>query len=121
MADWEVDASTAVWHLMCIPRSASPQSRPRLPCRRQLTVDYESLDPGIRDVVRKLRANGFETADSGDGISKPAGERVMDFPHVACSVAPDFLFSEADRLQSLLGEEWLVEATYIPSQQSSII
>jgi hypothetical protein len=45
-------------------------------------IDYDLLDPGIREVVRWLRDNGFETTDSGDGKSKPADERVLDYPHV---------------------------------------
>lgn len=32
------------------------------------------LDPGIRRVVELLIANGFETCDSGDGVSKEPGE-----------------------------------------------
>jgi len=52
---------------------------------------YAALDPGIRDVVRYLRRNGFVTTDSGDGVSKFKQEwrepgalaAVLPFPHVA--------------------------------------
>lgn len=33
-------------------------------------LDYESLNPGIRESVRFLRAAGFETCDSGDGVTR---------------------------------------------------
>lgn len=43
----------------------------------------ESLDPGVRRLVTLLRERGFNTTDSGDGVSKPSDERSMDVPHVA--------------------------------------
>ena len=33
-------------------------------------IDYGELDPGIRETVRRLNEEGFETCDSGDGVSK---------------------------------------------------
>ena len=33
--------------------------------------ETEALDPGIRRLVTLLRAHGFETTDSGDGVTKP--------------------------------------------------
>lgn len=50
-------------------------------------IDYEALDPGIRRTVRWLRSLGFETTDSGDGVTKPAmgltwDDGVRDHPHV---------------------------------------
>lgn len=54
--------------------------------RRKLSdverIDYDSLDPGIRRVVSLLNELGFSTCDSGDGVSKPKGEGVIDIPHV---------------------------------------
>lgn len=49
--------------------------------------NYQSLDPGIRCVVRLLHRWGYETSDSGDGRTKQAsgeyGERdLIDVPHV---------------------------------------
>lgn len=50
-----------------------------------MTLDYDALDPGIRDVVRLLREHGFDTRNSGrrdgrhdhlpgpGGISRSAG------------------------------------------------
>jgi hypothetical protein len=79
------------------------------------------LDPGIRETVLLLQSHGFATTDSGDGISKPAEERVMDFPHVACAVAPDALLAEADRMAGALGAEWMIEATYYPRTRQAIL
>ena len=55
---------------------------------QEAACDPTALDPGIRDVVRYLRGKGYETTDSGDGVSKPAswfetGE-ALPFPHVVC-------------------------------------
>jgi len=49
--------------------------------------DYTQLDPGIRCVVRLLHRWGYETSDSGDGVTKQASgeydERdLMAVPHV---------------------------------------
>lgn len=43
--------------------------------------DPSELDPGIRDLVVHLRSHGFDTRDSGDGVSK--GDRGQAWPHVA--------------------------------------
>jgi len=83
-----------------------------------MAVPYDDLDPGIRRVVRWLNANGFETLDSGDGVSKfgedgkplpdwemppDAGfECVMPHPHVVMAVAVAELGPECDRLRDLL-------------------
>jgi len=82
-------------------------------------MNYAELDPGIRDVVSLLREHGFETTDSGDGVSKPAewyasGE-AMPFPNVAAKVARESFFGEAARMQEVLGPKWRIEATYWPS------
>lgn len=60
-------------------------------------IEYDELDPGIREVVRRLRAAGFETCDSGDGKSKPP-EEGSEMPHVIMNCPRENLFSEADRL-----------------------
>ena len=62
-------------------------------------LDLGELDPGIRDVVRWLRGNGWCTTDSGDGVSKPEESRVFDAPHVVIVVDdPAELVDAADRL-----------------------
>lgn len=60
------------------------------------------LDPGITATVSLLIAAGFNTTDSGDGVSKPDVGRVFDFPHVVAVVAPDDLLKEARRLRRIL-------------------
>jgi hypothetical protein len=87
--------------------------------------EIAALDPGIRKTVLWLRAYGFETTDSGDGVSKfadaPAGAPAddnqppptidplsaacaMPVPNVAITVKPDQLISEARRLRALIAE-----------------
>lgn len=77
--------------------------------------DYEQLDPGIRDLVRAVHAAGFETTDSGDGVTKKewieSGE-AMPFPHIVCNTSPGSFFMDAERLALLLGDEWEVEAVW---------
>ena len=59
-------------------------------------VPWDYLDPGIRETVRLLRDAGFETTDSGDGVSKPEVGRCLSFGHVFIEVSPDKLISEAN-------------------------
>lgn len=56
-------------------------------------VKYELLDPGIREVVRFLIAQGFHTTDSGDGEHKRSRGwteegGLIPFPHVIIEVKP---------------------------------
>lgn len=96
-----------------------------------MSVDYDHLDPGIRDVVRLLNDAGFKTTDSGDGVSKPKpwyepDERgiteALPFPHVVCLVANRrALILEAHRLQAVLGPAWHIEGTYYPSTETAVL
>ncbi len=63
-----------------------------------------ACDPGIRRVVAWLCLCGFETTDSGDGVTKPAAgdEDAMTEPHVFMVVQPWALSVDADRLQTSL-------------------
>ncbi len=79
-------------------------------------MNYEELDPGIREIVRRLNAAGFETTDSGDGVSKPAdwyasGEAIP-FPHVVIAATADSMVERAHAATSVLGADWTVEANY---------
>lgn len=79
-------------------------------------MNYDELDPGIRDIVRLLNESGHVTTDSGDGVSKPAdwyasGEAIP-FPHVVIEAEREELCEHADAVARLLGPEWNVEATY---------
>ena len=101
-------------------------------------INVQALDPGIREIVVKLREAGFETTDSGDGASKPAPGIVIPFPHVVIVTpfphvviksSPPNLNDDADRVYSFLAKENLmnfgnfgkVEATYDPADHSAVI
>lgn len=70
-----------------------------------------ALDPGIRDVVVMLDAAGWDTCDSGDGVSKPPAGRVFDEPHVFVQIKGD-IAEQAQVLLSQLGDGWYVEGNY---------
>lgn len=95
--------------------------------------DYDALDPGIRETVRRLNGMCFKTTDSGDGVSKLAdGAEVLDVPHVFMRVPADQLVSEADRLRNELEAAGIcvepvghssiyIQANYDPSDGSAMI
>ena len=84
------------------------------------------LDPGIRVLVWFLRSHGFDTTDSGDGVSKdPDPTEVWPAPHVHMQVPnmefpgarqmsrdtqpvirATFAITQAQRLHSLLRSEF---------------
>ena len=59
-------------------------------------------DPGIKDAVEFMQANGFRTTDSGDGVSKHDMECALDYPHVFAIARKVQAFAEADRLYRAL-------------------
>jgi hypothetical protein len=91
-----------------------------------LTFDViEKLDPGIRADAIAIAVAGFNTTDSGDGVSKPddwyeSGEAIR-IPHVFCATTPGRLIDEATRLQQFLGTAWRVEATYWPTSETAML
>jgi hypothetical protein len=92
---------------------------------KETPMNYDELDPGIRDTVRRLRDAGFDTTDSGDGVSKPkdwyeSGE-AMPFLHVAAATSPDVMIAQAHRMQQVLGSEWTVEANYSTNSKTAIL
>lgn len=67
--------------------------------------DYNELDHGIRNVVKFLHAQGFDTCDSGDGVSKAdwiASGDALPYPHVDMQVLASKAFVEAHRLRFTL-------------------
>ncbi len=64
-------------------------------------IDLNELDPGIRRTVAFLREHGFDTTDSGDGVSKfqpdsrwyvpDDPEAWSQAPHVVIRTTPDAL------------------------------
>lgn len=102
----------------------------------------DGLDPGIVRLVTWLRANGFNTTDSGDGKTKFAqgfieDDGVCPFAHVAIFVEPEDLIKESRRLSSLLADEFdiiieplgpdpdarppLIDASYCVSYDTAVI
>lgn len=66
-------------------------------------INYEELDPGVRQLVRILNRHGFITTDSGDGYSKDPEARWMDRPHVCISIEfPENIIPMADRLVAVM-------------------
>jgi hypothetical protein len=92
-------------------------------------VDYDAIDPGIREVVRALNDHGFETTDSGDGVTKePDPGEVMPFPHVAVHSTAETMISDSRRLFALSRGELRgvlggvkIEATFDPADGHAII
>ena len=86
---------------------------------------WDELDPGIADMVRLLWDAGFQTTDSGDGVSKIGGPMddgcIVPAPHVSIGVDRDGLFAETDRVIAVINASgrlvdpvggWHVEGTY---------
>ncbi len=67
-------------------------------------LDYSTLTPGIRRTVALLRALGFKTTDSGDGVTnvKAGMEEAMTRPNVYMVVPARQLVTEALRLRYVL-------------------
>lgn len=97
-------------------------------------LNYSNLDPGIRETVRRLREWGYNTVDSGDGVSKPPVGRDLDIPHVFITVAAfGTLLIEADHLKHELRKAGIpvraqgraarvwIQATYDPADGTAII
>lgn len=87
------------------------------------SLDYEALDPGIREVVRLIRDAGYETTDSGDGISKRAtNPDALPFPHVVVvllnTVDANAWADETCRIHEMVrsrfGTRWKAELSWEP-------
>lgn len=101
-----------------------------------MTFDYDSLNPGIRETVRFLRERGYQTCDSGDGVTAEF-ECDPGFPYVHMVCAPDDLVEVANRLYALMRpfvdferecstaeEQWAaptIEASYHPLGGNAIV
>lgn len=89
-------------------------------------INYDELDPGIRETVRWMRELGFETIDSGDGSKAGWMEGALDFPHVVARVRPRDMIDESHRLLAWCSvkesrHKVQVEATYDPADCSAIL
>jgi len=96
--------------------------------------NLNTLDPGIRETVARLRLAGFETTDSGDGVSKPAAGDIIPHPHVVICSTPSTLIEEARRLRDFLQSQGIlvaplapdgagvsIQASYDPGDESAVI
>ena len=96
-------------------------------------AEVDGLNPGIRRLVVWLRANGFDTCDSGDGQTHDhACDR--SYPYVTILVPKWELVAQADRLNRLLVEVGVpirsiseermggaIQASYDPADGSAVI
>jgi len=73
----------------------------------------DDINPGILRTVQWLRSHGYETCDSGDGVTHLA-KCDRDHPYVVMRVAADVLAKRADELVALLNRAGLkvVSVTY---------
>jgi hypothetical protein len=92
--------------------------------------DYAQLDPGIRRLVRLLRDSGFDTCDSGDGVSKFEDDAIQPdacaepTAHVYAQVDSEAMISEADRLLALLeakGRPGLLDETFVEPVSEQVV
>lgn len=94
----------------------------------------EMMNPGIKETVRLLRELGFDTVDSGDGVTHLC-ECDAPVPYVHMLVPRKILCDEADRLREIIESRagstvWSRELpdpigepgeTYSPSIQASYV
>ena len=88
----------------------------------------DEIQPRMKRTVAWLQSLGFQTTDSGDGVTNvEAGmEGALDFPHVMMSVPPPLrLIQESERLLEtcrLVGiQGFKIEASYDPDDSSCIL
>jgi hypothetical protein len=62
--------------------------------------DYDALDPGIRETVRWLRRLGWETTDSGDGVSKESDALWCPWPHVHVQIDGHEILAACGRMMN---------------------
>lgn len=92
-------------------------------------LNYAELDPGVRKLVRLLRAQGFRTCDSGDGVSKPPEwEGVLTVAHVFMETGPEDMVSEANLLFTVLESvlhvpitPGMIQASFDPADGSAVL
>jgi len=81
-------------------------------------LNLNMIDPGVRELVRLLRAAGFNTCDSGDGSKAKDMECAVPYPMVAIQVEKKYFFQELDRLGAFMARQgypdWTVEGNASP-------
>lgn len=101
-----------------------------------MTLDLDTIDPGIRRTVAWLRSENFVTTDSGDGRTKIANgdAEALPYPHVAMTSHPTYIAMGAAHLRERLKEmgviikpmsndenEPCIQATIDPANMTGII
>jgi hypothetical protein len=87
-----------------------------------VTVNLQDLDPGVRQDVLNLNLAGFQTTDSGDGVSKPANLRAFNIPHIVIIPAERSDFKrEADHARAILGPGWDVEVSWSTRDRTTFL
>jgi hypothetical protein len=94
-------------------------------------LDFSTLNPGIRGIVRLLRALGLNTTDSGDGVTNVAAgmEFALDVPHVHCTLPashPDpfacaKVLAQALRAAGLPVTSGTIQLTFDPEDGSTVL
>lgn len=89
-------------------------------------IDYEQIDSGVRRLVRWLNEHGYETPDSGDGVSGG-----LDEPYVVLRSTRSTMVDDADRLAADLAsagvvighpvEGAFIQATYCPGDGYALL
>ena len=82
-----------------------------------MSFDPETLNPGIRRTVMKMREWGFETCDSGDGDAREFGCDPGS-PYVYATTLPARMVLEANRLHRLAQEHFGVSFDVIDGQDA---
>lgn len=90
-------------------------------------LDYSQIDAGIRERVRILRDEGFDTTDSGDGSKAAWMEGALPYPMIAV-VVPKVgdLFDQAEHLRTVLDLHaecagYELSANYSPVDGTSLL
>lgn len=87
------------------------------------SINYEDLNPGIRDLVREIReVHGLETTDSGDGVTNVAlgMEGALEERHVFIVVELDAMVEATEYLAEQYPDAW-VELSWSPGQFPNIM
>ena len=77
------------------------------------------LNPGVVRTVQWLNENGFETCDSGDGVTHDF-ECDRHYPYVVIITDPARLAADADRLLALLRTRIRVDALAEDSPEDAV-
>lgn len=90
-------------------------------------MNYDELDPGIREVVKWINDRGYTTTDSGDGCSKPEDERMVEGAHVVIRLPKvvQSIAAEADFVVELARNQgWpgaVIEGSYSTADRVSLL